>query len=283
MTTKSGLAEVFLDRLGLRQTSERRLAFEVLLERPGLSATECTRELESRNKSVDHRTIQRLFKIFWSREGCLARLQVVGPRWVCWGCGRAIADARTIGATAVRSFGGAIPVELGGYCSQCQTPTTSEEAGTTGRRATPPASWTSRRAPQIPIGLLYGNPNLMRELVGSNRRVAGRDYAIAVLAENPQAGPTASLRILEDELSVSLSLRTVKRYSTALRGPKAQMLFASCGAMGWKCCTCNNWGQISNVSLFQDSAPDGFTPTDATALCVVCYQDGYFSRRKSDK
>ncbi len=274
------IVDAFLARLQLRQTSERVEMARLLLDRPGLSPTEAARELERFQRGVDRRTVQRFLKIFKGAAGGVARLDAMGPRWVCWECGRAVADALDVAAVAASDIPGAVAIDFGGYCQSCAERIASEtDAGTrlNGRRPT-----ANGRIPLVPVGALYGNPSMMREIIGSTRRAAGRDHAIAVLAENPLAGPLAAREILEGELAASRSLRSIKRYTATLRRPKTRILFSSIGAIGWGCISCDVWGRLSAPRRFQELAPTGFTLTDVRSMCNDCFAIGERSCRKSD-
>ena len=240
---------------------ERLALTAAFLERPGLGAAALVEALAAAGTTVHRRTAYRLLARLASPAGGLARWRLTGPSWVCWGCGRAI---ETADAAAVREprGRGILPLDLGGYCAACQ------EAPP---RRPGPASRTprGRGAPLVPIGALYRNPNLLREILGSSRRLPGRDYIVANLAEHPRSSPAELHRRLAEELAVTPGLRTVKRVSGALRGPKARMLLARLGAVAWWCAACEAWGPVAAAPLFE-AAPPGFWPTDIRGLCSAC-------------
>src|SRR5579885_1695512 len=70
------------------------------------------------------------------------------------------------------------------------------------------SSFANRRASVVPVGALYQRQGLLRELLGSDRRLLARDYVVANLAENPRLGPSAVHHLLADELAVQPSVRS---------------------------------------------------------------------------
>jgi hypothetical protein len=280
MYPDQSLGRQLLDRLELRQTQDRLATVNVFVEQPGLTESELVDAIGASGASVHRRTVQRLRHIVLSGVGSWARWNVCGPTWVCWQCGRAVGSARDQGCVnsfLARDF---LPVDLGGYCSDCQM--TLAEAPDNQRRAGR-SPLANRRTTLIAIGALYENDNLMRELLGSNRRLAGRDFVVANLAENPDGGPTSVQRRLAEELPFAPTLRTIKRYSRLLRSPKAQMLFSSVGSIGWTCLGCATWGSATDLDELRADAPAGFCPTDVRGLCFNCRDRVDGSCPKEDK
>lgn len=264
-----------LRRLALRETSERLEIVRLFLESPGLSPGALARELQARGIEIHRRTVSRTFAVLQSPTGCLARWELVGPTWVCWGCGTGTPAARTEPAVTSMLGAGILPLDLGGYCPRCQNVLSSRRIDPAVvppglRKVRTASAQVNRRALLVPVSLLYQNPALMRELLGSNRRLMQRDYTVAHLVENPRAGPTTLHRLLQDELPLAPTLRSVKRVSSILRGPKAQMLFSSLGAIAWSCQGCSAWGATPNSAVVRDAAPPGFIPTDVRTLCPTC-------------
>lgn len=279
MTIDESVIRDVLWRLSLRQTIERQEVTRLFLEYPGLSAGMITTELQARAADVHRRTVYRLLSVLLGPKGSLVRWEVVGPVWVCWGCGAALASARDDLLTARFQSSGLLPLDLGGYCAECQnamaTPGTLTPPGLRhGRSASP---FTNRRAAVVPVRALYEHPRITRELLGSERRLAQRDYIVANLAENPRSGPSAVHRLLDDELALVPTLRSVKRASGALHGPKAQMLFSSLGAAGWSCLGCAAWGSISDTAPLRHNGPERFHLTDIRALCADCRNSSGFT------
>jgi len=280
MTIDGETVERLIQRLGLRQTVERRETLGAFLESPGLPAAALAAALVDRGVDVHRRTVYRTLALIRSPAGSRARWDVVGPVWVCWGCGRALASARDDDATGGLLAHHLLPLDLGGYCARCQR--SLDRARGNARQELPPglrrgraaSTFATHRAGVIPVGALYQNPGLMRELLGSERRLMQRDYVVANLAENPRAGPAAVHQLLEDELAILPTARSVKRVSGALHGPRAQLLFSSLGAMGWSCLACDSWGAVGNPDGLRSSAPDGFVPTDVRGLCLLCQEAG---------
>jgi len=267
----SNAAANFLERLQLRQTQERLATTQLLLEYPGLSAHALTEQLSKRGADVHRRTLQRILGLFRSPAGCVGRWHTVGPLWVCWGCGQAIARADKT-ATDLLLARNVLPLDLGGYCVHCQAALVGEEAerapGLRPSRAT--SVFANRRATVMSVDRLYQNPGLMRELLGSDRRSSTRDYTIANFVENPRTGPISIQRSLENELATAPSLRSVKGLSSRLHYPKAQILFSRLGTIGWSCLACLTWGIVAEPAALWSSAPDHFAPTDVRALCPAC-------------
>ena len=276
MTFDDETVERLLQRLGLRQTVERRETLRAFLESPGLPAAALAAALVGRGVDVHRRTVYRTLALLRSPAGSQARWDVVGPVWVCWGCGRALASARDDDASNNLFARQLLPLDLGGYCARCQH--ALDRANVDESRELPPGLRRGRaasplatgRASVIPIGALYQNPVLMRELLGSERRLMQRDFIVANLAENPRAGPSAVRDLLEDELAILPAPRSVNRVSGALHGPRAQILFSSLGALGWACLACDSWGAVDDPDALRSSAPDGFVPTDVRGLCPTC-------------
>ena len=276
MTIDHETAGRLLRRLGLRQTAERRATARAFLEAPGLPAAALAAGIASQGVDVHPRTVYRTLATLRGPIGSRARWEVVGPAWVCWGCGRALASARGDPATALLLARHLVPLDLGGYCPRCQRAldrARSDDAPNLppglrpGRAA---SSFANRRASVVPVGALYQRQGLLRELLGSDRRLLARDYVVANLAENPRLGPSAVHHLLADELAVQPSVRSVKRVSGVLHGPKARMLFSMLGALGWSCLGCDAWGTIDRPDALRAGAPDGFVPTDVRALCPSC-------------
>ncbi len=271
----TNLARQILSRLALRETDERLEVVRFFLESPGLSPGALIRELQDSGIAIHRRTVSRTLAILHSPAGALARWEIVGPVWVCWGCGKATPMPRSeLVVTGILTTG-LLPLDFGGYCRTCQTALSS---GRTDPAVVPPglrkgrsaSAQVKRRALLVPVSSLYQNPALMRELLGSRRRSMQRDYTVANLVENPRVGPSALHRLLEDELPLAPTLRSVKRVSGALHSPKAQMLFSSLGAIGWSCPGCTAWGGVPDVVGLHRAAPSGFFPTDLRALCSAC-------------
>lgn len=259
-------------------TVERREIVRRFLESPGLPAAALGATLAGQGIDVHRRTVYRTLALIHSPAGSRARWEVVGPFWVCWGCGRALISARDDSATSSLLARHLLPLDLGGYCARCQRALDRERTDAGGglppglRRGRAASTFATRRASVIPVGALYQNPGLMRELLGSERRLMGRDFVVANLSENPRAGPAAVHHLLEDELAVLPTTRSVKRVSGALHGPKAQLLFSSLGAIGWSCLACDSWGTVADLEALRSSAPDGFFPTDVRGLCRACHE-----------
>ncbi|MGH2458584.1 MAG: hypothetical protein ACRDIY_06920, partial [Chloroflexota bacterium] len=231
--------------------------------------------LVGREIDVHRRTVYRTLALLHSPSGCRARGETVGAVWVCWGCGRALAPALDDPAIASLRASHLLPLDLGGYCARCQraldqAPGDGGELPPGLRRGRSASGVATRRASVIPVGALYQNPGLMRELMGSDRRLLGRDFVVANLAENPRAGPTAVHRRLADELAIVPTSRSVARVSGALHGPKARIVFSSLGALGWSCLACDAWGTVADPEALRRGAPDGFVPTDVRGLCPAC-------------
>jgi len=262
--------------MGLRQTAERRAAVGVLLDYPGLSVGALAEALRARGLPASRRTLHRLIEHVRSSSGCLARWRVIGPVWVCWGCGRAVASARDDPPADALATQGLVPLDFGGYCATCQQHLAGQRDGDVPpglRRGRSASTFTNRRATAIPVGAIYQNATLMRDLLGSSRRIAQRDYVVANLAENPRSGPTTVHQFLNDEVPIVPALRSVKRLSSQLHGPKAQILFASLGAIAWTCLACAAWGTIADPAIVHRWAPTGFAPTDVRVLCAGCRGD----------
>jgi len=276
MLAADEVARGLLRQLGLRQTVGRLAVTRIFIERPGLPASALITELSDLGVAVNRRTVYRTLDEIFSPAGCLARWAVCGPRWVCWGCGRAWSDVPDASIVSGLVNGGVLPLDLGGYCGRCQAMLADGNSfladdAHLGRRPGRGASpFANRRATTIPIGALYQNPALLRELLGSSRRIASRDFVVANLAENPRAGPTAIHRLLQVELPLVPTLRSVKRVSGALHGPKAMILFASLGVVGWSCSGCTGYGQVPDVAKVQGATPEGFVLTDVRGLCGAC-------------
>src|SRR5579884_1666567 len=271
----ANLAGQILSRLALRHTRERLEIVRVFLESPGLSPGALARELQTGGMLIHLRTVTRMVAALQGPTGCLARWEVAGPAWVCWGCGRGIQAMRTEPAVTGLLAVGVLPLDLGGYCQACQEVLSSYPIDPAAvppglRKVRSASAQVNRRALLVPVSPLYQNPALMRELLGSNRRVIQRDYTVAHLVENPRAGPTTLHRLLQDELAPAPALRSVKRVSSILRSPKAQMLFSSLGAVAWACLGCSAWGAVPNPTLVRDTAPPGFVSTDVRTLCSTC-------------
>ncbi|HUX88272.1 MAG TPA: hypothetical protein VMW65_14820 [Chloroflexota bacterium] len=272
----SDAAAELLQWLKLRQTQERLATTQLLLENPGLSARALAAKLSDRGADVHRRTLQRILGLFRSPDGCFGRWHTVGPLWVCWGCGQAIAraDADTTASLQAKSV---LPLDLGGYCVHCQASLVGDEAerapGLRPSRATSVVA--NRRATIVSVNHLYQNPRLMRELLGSDRRSSNRDYTIANFVENPRTGPVSIQRALETELPAAPSLRSVKQISSLLHQPKAQILFSRLGTIGWSCLACTTWGIVAEPAVLWSNAPDRFAPTDVRALCPTCLEQAH--------
>jgi|GEM_PF-3869402 len=266
-------AAALLDRLGLRKTDQRVRIARQLLARPGLSAVAVDRALRESSEVVSRRTIYRLATAIFSRAGCLARWDVVGPGWVCWRCGDWFAESREGPTTATLRGTGLLPLDLGGYCRACQLAITTENCSPRDGRGRS-SRIDSRRVTALPIGALYENASLRRDVLGSERRGLPRDYVAALFAENPLLGPTELHRLLDAELPIAPSLRSVKRVSSALHRPEVQILFAAVGSPGWTCLSCSTWGRVENPESLQGFAPDGFVLTDLRVLCRECQASG---------
>lgn len=264
-------ARQVLRALRIRQTVERLAATRLFLAWPGLSGSALVAALAAVDVPIHRRTAYRLFALLRSPAGGLARWRVVGPNWVCWSCGRALEPVAEATSQALRGMG-VLPLDLGGYCAACQAALVGDASrqGSPAGRVAPPGR--NRPAAIVPVRDLYQNPNLLRDLLGSSRRLPGRDYVVANLAEHPRAGPSEIHRLLGEELPIAPGLRSVKRVSSALRGPKARMLFASLGAIGWSCTACAAWGQVTRAAPVFDAAPTGFWPTDVRGLCPSCLE-----------
>ncbi len=120
MTIDHETAGRLLRRLGLRQTAERRATTRAFLEAPGLPAAALAAGIASQGVDVHPRTVYRTLATLRGPIGSRARWEVVGPAWVCWGCGRALASARGDPATALLLARHLVPLDLGGYCPRCQ-------------------------------------------------------------------------------------------------------------------------------------------------------------------
>jgi hypothetical protein len=281
MTVDPVVVERLLAEVGLRRTNERSQALRLSLERPGWSSQAVAAALAATGADVHWRTVHRLHLVLASPAGAWARFRCLGPRWTCWRCGRAIEAADPACAEAALPPG-VLPLELGGYCGPCLDSVAagaSDEEPLTGARL--PVKRSGRRAVAVPIRALYDNPNLQRELLGSERRVTTRDNVVASLALQPRLGPRAIQESLDQDLPVAPSLRTVQRYWRSLTGPKARILFASLGAVPWTCTGCDAWGQVANPGRLRQNAPPHFALTDVRGLCGSCHQNVVVTQKQS--
>lgn len=263
-----------LASLGLKQTRQRVGILRLMLERPGLSPASLLACLQADGIPANQMTVHRVVTLFRSPAGCIARWRIVGPAWVCWGCGLAIGTVDD--RTAVNGFqtNDILPLDFGGYCVECQRYLVQPGPGDPPpglRRGRSESTFANRRVVLIPIDAFYENPTLMRDLLGSARRTFRRDYIVANLAENPRMGPELIYQSLQSEMPVVPTRRWVKQVSSLLHNPKAQILFGSLGAIGWACLACDKWGIAPDPGALSRSAPEGFAVTDVRALCASCH------------